>query len=375
MADSQRATTRLVLVILRGGMDGLAAVPAYGDPHYRSGRGQLALNDPGQDGGILDLDGFFGLHPRLKSLHEMYGSGELTVIHGTAPAYTSRSHFDAQNVLESGVPTPHAARDGWLYRSLEGVDRGRTPNNIAMSVGASIPLVLRGERPVGSWYPDSFPDPDDDTMARLLALYGNDEVLGPSASTMMTADEMLDEMGEGSGRSNPMQQLAEATIGFLSHRNGPRIVVLENGGWDTHANQGTETGTLAGRLQQLDGLLGALRNRLGKSWRDTAIVVVTEFGRTVAVNGTRGTDHGVGGAAFLLGGAVDGGKVVSDWQGLASTKLFEGRDLQPGIDQRQLFKAVLVDHLRVDSGMVDDLVFPDSKHRPRLNGLFRGDST
>lgn len=365
-------TSRFILVILRGGMDGLAAVPAYADKHYYDVRGQLALPEPGKENGILDLNGLFGMHPGLVSMHKLYRSGELLVVQGTAPPYQKRSHFDAQNVLESGFPVPHAKKDGWLYRSLAAIDHGHGQRSLAMSVGPSVPLVLRGEHPVASWTPDNMPDPDDSTMSRLLALYRHDPILGPSVASMMETESMLDEMGEPmGGRGNLLRVLSTAAAQFLAHTDGPRIAVLESGGWDTHANQGSVNGILAARLRALDDIIGNLKTNLQKVWSTTAVLLVTEFGRTVAMNGTRGTDHGVGGVAFLLGGAVKGGQVISDWTGLDRKHLFEGRDLMPTIDQRSLFKAVLTDHMGAEPALVEETAFPDSRDVKPLRGLFK----
>ncbi|XOV89260.1 MAG: DUF1501 domain-containing protein [Pseudomonadota bacterium] len=361
LAGSAPGRPRLLVVILRGGMDGLAALPPYGDRAYTRTRGDLALPAPGEENGILDLDGFFGLHPRLAGLHALYRGGELIAFAGTAPPYRERSHFDAQNVLESGVEVPHAARDGWLYRALAGAPGSGDLEHLAMAVGQSVPLILRGERSVGSWAPDGLPDPDDDTMARVLRLYQEDGKLGPRVAAMMATEDMMGDMEmTGRGRGSNLAALASRAAEFLVHENGPQVAVLESGGWDTHANQGSAGGNLANRLGALDEVLGELKAKLGGAWRQTAVLVVTEFGRTVVMNGTRGTDHGVGGAAFLLGGAVSGGRVVADWAGLAKNQLLEGRDVQPTIDQRSIFKAVLTDHLGLPLDLVNRRVFPSS---------------
>ncbi|MDA0788834.1 MAG: DUF1501 domain-containing protein [Proteobacteria bacterium] len=373
LGRGEKARSRFVLMILRGGMDGLAAVPAYGDPHYRTLRGALALPDPDQPSGILDLDGHFGLHPSLKQLHELYRSGELAIIHGTAPPYQQRSHFDAQNVLECGADAPRGLSDGWLYRALTAVDSRRQQEDIAVAVGPSIPLVLRGEKVVGSWAPDNLPHPDDDTMSRILALYAHDTTLAPKVAAMMEMQsKMADMEAVRPSQNNRLKLLTEAAVRLLSDANGPAIAVLEVNGWDTHAAQGATTGRLANKLRGLDETLTSLRTGLGKNWQNTVVLAVTEFGRTVAANGTKGSDHGVGGAALLLGGAVIGGRVIADWQGLDPQHLHKGRDLPATIDQRQIFKAVLVDHLGADPDLVEDRVFPDSRLATRLPGLIVG---
>jgi uncharacterized protein (DUF1501 family) len=368
-ASGNASGKRFVLIILRGGLDGLAAVPPHGDGNYRTMRGALALPEAGKENGVLDLDGYFGLHPALANLHALYRSGELIAIHGSAPPYHERSHFDAQNVLETGVYPAHSVHDGWLYRALSGLVPAKDVEHVALAIGPSVPAVLQGQHPVDSWAPDNLPDPDDDTMSRVMALYRHDAVLGPRLASAIATDNMANGMGMG-GRGDDLPQLARAAMRFLTSEKGPQIAVLEAGGWDTHANQGAEAGQLANRLGQLDRVLGSIKAGMGERWKDTAVLMVTEFGRTVAINGTRGTDHGVGGAAFLFGGAVNGGQIVADWRGLARNKLFEGRDVPATIDHRQLFKTALVSHLGADAGFVDDVVFPGSRNQGRLKGLF-----
>ena len=357
---------RFVLLILRGGLDGLAAVPAYGDADYQRARGGLAEAEPGEADGLLDLDGFFGLHPALPGMHDLYRARELAVLHALAPPYRARSHFDGQDVLEAGVPDPSGASTGWLYRALGVLPGAADPSQMAMALGGAVPLVLRGARPVGAWAPDALPNPDEDTLARVLKLYAEDPLLGPSLASGMASNAMAGTSGVAGRQS--LAVAARAAIGFLSHPEGPRIAVLEGGGWDTHTNQRAQ---LSSRLAGLDEVIVDLRTGLGEHWADTTLVVVTEFGRTVAMNGTRGTDHGVGGVAFVMGGPVAGGRVYADWPGLASGRLYQGRDLQPTTDVRGLFRSVLVDHLRADANAVDEVVFPDAR-LPGIDGLIHG---
>lgn len=359
---------RLVLMILRGGMDGLAAVPPYADSAYRKRRGELALPSPESAGGSNDLDGFFGLHPSFATFHSLFEAGELSVVHAVAPPYRDRSHFDAQDVLETGIPAPSASSDGWLYRALATLPGAVRADEYAMAIGGAVPRVLRGARSVGAWSPDRLPEPDDDTMARIVSLYEHDAILGPKLRTMMNMENMMGDTINQRSRSNRNNALAgviKVAAEFLRHESGPRVAVLESGGWDTHARQGGLQGQLANRFASLDGIVDQFRTELRDVWRQTVLIMVTEFGRTVAMNGTRGSDHGVAGAAFVMGGAVVGGKVFTDWPGLKSAALYEGRDLMPTMDIRVLFKAVLIDHLGADPGAVDEIVFPES----RLTGL------
>jgi uncharacterized protein (DUF1501 family) len=215
---------------------------------------------------------------------------------------------------------------------------------------------------------------EDDTLQRLADLYAKDALLSRRLADATAAQDMAGEAGmmDGGARAANAQQLAQTAktaAGFLLREDGPRIAVLETTGWDTHANQGSEQGALALRLTALDAGLRALQTELGAAWKHTAVLVATEFGRTVAVNGTRGTDHGTGAAAFLVGGAVRG-RVVADWPGLSSSALFQGRDLAPTLDLRAVMAAALRDHMGIDGGFIAREVFPDAGQLPRLEGLF-----
>jgi len=363
---------RLVLVILRGGLDGLAAVPPYAEPAYAQTRGTLALGGPGTEDGVLDLDGTFGLHPALPSLHAMYRAREALVLHATATPYRERSHFDAQNVLEAGGVSPSATADGWLNRALAALDSTGAARE-AVALADSVPLVLRGELAVTSWAPSQLPETDDDTLARVRRLYeAADPKLAASLSSALEARSLAGDSNDarmgGRGGAN-VAPLAAAAARFLASAAGPRVAVLDAGGWDTHANQGGAQGPLALRLRGLDQGLQLLKTELGTVWRDTSVLVVTEFGRTVAVNGTRGTDHGTAGCAFLLGGAVAGGRVLADWPGLATRDLHEGRDLRPTTDLRAVFKAVLHERFGLGEAALARSVFPASDAVAPLDGL------
>lgn len=367
---------RFVLVILRGGMDGLSAVPPYGDPGYTNRRGGLRL--PGPGGGSLKLDGMFALHPSLASLHGFYQRGELAVLHAMATPYRARSHFDGQDLLENGTARPQGARDGWLNRALIPLDNRGDRDGYAIAVAGSTPLVLRGGAKTTSWAPSAMPAGDEDTLARISALYERDPLLGPALASAMATSEMASEVMQGGDRGrrrgNPARQFAQlcqAAGRFLSDPEGPRVAVLELGGWDTHANQGTETGRLANNLTALDGGLAKLAETLETAWPQTVVAVVTEFGRTVAENGTRGTDHGTAGAGFVLGGSVAGGQVAADWPGLGPGDLHEGRDLRPTLDMRSVFKEILAEHLGVAPAAIDRDIFPDSAEIAPLSGLIR----
>jgi uncharacterized protein (DUF1501 family) len=367
---------RFVFVILRGALDGLAAVAPYGDPSYARVRGELALASPGATETSRKLDGMFSLHPSLAKLHARYAAGELAVVHAVASPYRDRSHFDAQDLLENGTQVPHGASDGWLNRALSALPSARKGGEqFAMAFAQNVPLVLRGPRQVGSWAPSRMPDADVDTLNRMAEMYAGNQYFASRLQAAMAADDMaassgMDGMTE---RRDPLGNVGviAAAAGRMLRGSDARMAVIEANGWDTHANQGAERGLLATRLTALDSALDILRTELGPAWQKTVALVATEFGRTVAVNGTRGTDHGTGACAFLVGGAVKGGRVIADWPGLASSSLYEGRDLKPTTDLRSLFKGVLIEHMAIDEAQLEAKVFPASKIAKPMSGLVR----
>jgi uncharacterized protein (DUF1501 family) len=361
---------RLVVIIQRGALDGLSAVVPYGDPALVGLRGEIVPAGPGQEGGILDLGGFYGLHASLTNLHAMYQAGELLPVHAVAGPYRVRSHFEAQDYLESGAD--HRMTSGWLNRAVAALPAATHshPEGDALAIGVSVPLLLRGPALVGSWAPHGFAAPQADLYERVAALSQGDKILGPAIA------EGLRERGFSTsvmGSQEPEKDryafpaLAKAAGEMLGAADGPRIAALEIGGWDTHVAQ---TPRLAGVLRQLDNGLAALKSGLGDAWRQTAVLTMTEFGRTVRVNGTKGTDHGTGTVAFVLGGAVAGGHVAADWPGLGVGRLLDDRDLQPTRDLRAIAKGLLVQHLGISTAALAQ-VFPDSDAASPMRGLVR----
>jgi uncharacterized protein (DUF1501 family) len=373
-------SSRLVVVILRGALDGLAAVPPYGDPAYAGLHRELAIAAPGGPDGALALNNLFGLHPSLAFLHERFAAGELIVFNAVCSPYRDRSHFDGQNVLENGLTKPIGTADGWLNRALAALPRGtgRAPDR-AVAISQNVPLILRGEAAVISKSPQTTPDVDEDLLARLADLYSKDDWFSARLSEAVLTEKMVDGAGDAamsktSGRAGYPDRagaVARMAADLMRSDGGPEIAVIEAGGWDTHANQGGAKGALATRLAGLDNALKSLAEGLGPLWPQTAVLVVTEFGRTAAVNGTRGTDHGTGGCAFLVGGAVRGGQVIADWPGLSPRSLLDNRDLLPTLDLRSVFKGVLDEHMHVDANTLAKRVFPDSSGAHPLQGLIR----
>jgi uncharacterized protein (DUF1501 family) len=349
---------RFVFVILRGGLDGLSAVPAIGDPDFAAARGALGQFPTAP----LALDSTFALHPNLAQLHAMYGRGELAVLHAVGLPYRERSHFDAQQVLESGGVRPYELSTGWLGRALA------PSNRKSLAMNTAVPLVLRGPGVVDTWAPSTLPDPGADLVARIGRMYAGDPTLATAlerAKALHFDNAMPADMAGGTtgARAGNFVVLAQRAAEFLAQPNGPQAAVLEVSGWDTHANQANPNGPLANYLRQLDAGLAALRDGLLPSgtWDRTVVVIATEFGREVAINGTLGTDHGTGAAAFVLGGAVKGGRVVTDWPGLSKRDRNDGRDLKITTDLRAVLKNVLSDHLQVPARVLGTEVFPGSE--------------
>jgi uncharacterized protein (DUF1501 family) len=341
---TENSTQRLVVVLLRGALDGLAAVPATGDPAWANLRGHaeaaarsqaLALTAAGNSyadvtaqATMLPLDMTFAMHPALKTLHQWYLQKELVVVHAVASPYRERSHFDAQQLLESGGDRPFVQTTGWLGRALQ------NSGHSAMALTAAMPLALRGADGAITWTPAGRATNHQDLMMRVAQMYGDDVSLANAFSQAIGQQNMAMGAGEGPGLIGLAQQAGK----FLSDPQGPRVAWLEAGGWDTHTQQEGRLGRL---LPSLDKALATLRNALGQHWANTSVLVMTEFGRSAVLNGSGGTDHGTGGVAFLAGGGVAGGRVVADWPGLARGQLLEGRDLKPTLDIRRLIGPVV----------------------------------
>jgi uncharacterized protein (DUF1501 family) len=361
---------RLVVVLLRGGLDGLFAVQPYAEPTFGELRGPLALPQPGQEGGLLDLGGRFGLHPRMTNLHAMYAADQALILHAVAGNWRTRSHFDAQDLLESGADQRLAS--GWLNRALSAVPARPGAQHTGLVVGTDMPLLMRGPTPVGNFAPRGSATPPPDLLARVAELNAADPVTGPAiAEGLRIRGYAIDTLGDAAAvRPQPggaFRALALSAGRLMAQADGPRVAAFELGGWDTHAQQ---VNRLNGPLFQLDEGFGALKEALGDHWRRTAVLVVTEFGRTARVNGTMGTDHGTGGVAFVLGGAVAGGRVAGNWPGLSGDSLFQNRDLAPTTDLRSMAKGLLRDHLKLPAPAVAR-AFPGSDAAAPMGGLVR----
>jgi len=363
---------RLIVVILRGALDGLATVAPIGDPDYASLHGAIALTRDGPHAAVM-LDSLFALHPAMPEFARMYKDKHAAVVHAVSTPYRDRSHFDGQDVLESGFAGPGRVQSGWLNRALEALPRGERVMS-ALAVGPTTPLLLRGAAPTVGWAPVTLPQADDDTAMRLVNLYSHrDPALAAALSQGLQLDKVAqgDDMKPKRGANGiaTMRLVARGAAKLMAADDGPRIGALAFDGWDTHANEGGPVGRLAQLLSGLDGAFAEFESGLGERWRDTVVVVATEFGRTARINGTDGTDHGTGTIALLAGGAVKGGRVMSDWPSLKPTNLYEGRDLAPTTDLRTVFKGVLHDHLGIAERVLAERVFPDSAMAKPMQGL------
>jgi uncharacterized protein (DUF1501 family) len=363
---------RLVVVILRGALDGLATVAPVGDPDYADLHGAIALRRDGTNAAVM-LDSFFGLHPAMPEFARMYRAKQAAVVHAVATSYRDRSHFDGQDVLESGFPGPGRVQSGWLNRALEALPKGERVMS-ALAVGPTTPLVLRGAAPTVGWAPVTLPQAADDTAMRLMDLYQHRD---PALASALTQGLQLDKQAQGDdmklkpggGGAAAMRLVARGAAKLMAADDGPRIGALAFDGWDTHANEGGPVGRLAQLLGGLDGALAEFESGLGDRWRDTAIVVATEFGRTARINGTEGTDHGTGTIALLAGGAVKGGRMITDWPGLKPANLYQARDLAATTDLRAVLKGVLHDQFGVNERVLAETVFPDSSPVKPMKGL------
>lgn len=359
---------RLIFIFQRGGQDGLHVLPPYRDPEYRRLRPHLAVAPPGEESGALTINDTFGLHPSLGNLHRAWSDGDLLICPAIATRYRQRSHFDAQNLLENGSGVPFGATDGFLNRALAGLPGRREPRGFA--VGAAVPLILQGSAKVKSWAPSTMPDVDHDFLERLLESYKADPQLHSALSESMRDGPAGNELSRRDtrrvNRGREPVIAARAIAKSLGSEDGARVAVLEMNGWDTHSGQAARMEKL---LADFDSVVETLRSELAQVWSQTLIVTVSEFGRTVAENGARGTDHGTAGTSFVLGGAVRASGVVGDWPGLDAKALHEGRDVFPANPLEALLKTICVDHLALGPRFVERKVLPGTASIRQLKGL------
>lgn len=357
-ADTDR---RFVFIIQRGAADGLNIVVPYADPNYLKLRGNLAI----EVAAPMKLDGTFALHPALTQVRKLYAEKEAIFLHAVASPYRDRSHFDGQNVLESGSKIPYQLKSGWMNRLLGLLPRDGK-DGIAFS--SAVPLAMQGAFDVTTYAPSSLPEANEDLLMRVQQLYATDRQLNPLWTSALEARGMASGQMKGGDKRQNDAALGKIAAGFLAAPTGPRVAMIETSGWDTHSGQNER---LERQLRGLDALIGGLKEGMGSAWSQTVVLVATEFGRTAAANGTGGTDHGTASAAMLLGGAVQGGRIVSDWLGLASSSLFEGRDLQPTLGLDALISNVCAQTFKLDTEIAQKIMFPYAVGKNAMSTLLR----
>src|SRR4051795_1842097 len=386
VARAEGRDPRLLVIVLRGALDGLGAVAPVGDPDWISLRGDRALALDGKPP-ALPLDSFFALNPAMPNLHRLYKTGKAAIVHATATPYRERSHFDGQDVLESGLVKPGVTGSGWLNRALLALESGGRVDprgSRALGIGSVTPLVVRGSAPVMTWVPQKMLPASEDTQNRLLDLYRHTD---PKLATVLQARMKLASLGGAPGTGDPMSddptlmppgigrvrayfaEAAGTAARYLAKPDGPRVGAMGFVGWDTHIAEGAASGQLYNLLGALDGAFAAIESNMGEAWRETVVAVVTEFGRTARINGTEGTDHGTATVALLAGGGLKGGRANADWPGLKKADLHEKRDLKPTTDLRAVLMGVLKDHLRVEEKVLADTIFPGSADVKPMGGL------
>jgi uncharacterized protein (DUF1501 family) len=370
VAHAATGEQRLAVLILRGGLDGLSVVPPYGDPTYYDVRPRIAVPSPNEPEGALDLDGQFALNRAMLPIFPFFRRGELLFVQAVGTQHHTRSHFDAQDMLENGTSRPHGTDVGWLNRALDVI----TPSDgkMGLALGHTIPLLIRGPTAVRTWAPGFLPKVEDDFLDQLSMLYSRDKLFQNAFAegrNSVALSGMVDQkMARKAARGRAFSIIAGQAGKLLGAPNGPKIATLESTGWDTHVNQ---VGSLKKQLADLAQGLVAFRENIGAAWENTVVIAVSEFGRTIEENGSGGTDHGTGGIALLMGGRVAGGRVAGNWPGLVPKARFEGRDLMPTTNVRSLFKGVLRDHLRVSEAALESTIFPESQMAPPIDGLIR----
>ena len=349
--DTNPTEKRLLVVLLRGGMDGLASVPPLGDKNLSKIRKDILVN------GANDLDGFFGINPSLRFLGSEYHKGRAAFVHATSFPYTGRSHFDGQNIMETGFEHAYAVTSGWVGRAMNAAGFS------SLAVSLPIPIILRGNAVNSNYFPTNFQKAGKSVYTDVKKMWQND----PQLAGLL--DPIIGRQMQHGGRGDT-RELVSFAAKEMHKPDGPRVGLLEFEGFDTHALQGNEHGHHAEILAELDGVLEGFKREMGDLYDNTVVVTVTEFGRTASENGTQGTDHGWASAIFLAGGLVKGKQVISDWPGLGSKDLYEGRDLLMTIDARDVYAEVIKTVFDLDDEEINRQVFVGYRPEKSL-GLMR----
>jgi uncharacterized protein (DUF1501 family) len=380
-ARSSQRGPRLVVMFLRGAVDGLNVVAPYAEEAYYDYRPSIAINRPGTTDGLLDLDGHFGLHPALAPLLPLWQAKQLAFVHACGSPDPDRSHFEAQAYMETATPGISTTRSGWLNRLATALHFERAADTVAF--GATQPLITRGNAPtatfpVGQGAARMQPMDRDPVQIAFDAIYDGDPRLGrvyaeaiQSRTTLLAAvNQDMENSAQGAPDPQGFSNDARRAARMMAADPSLRLVFFQLGGWDTHVNQGAGRGQLANRLKPLGQALATFQTALGPVWRETVVLVISEFGRTAHENGDRGTDHGHGNVHWLLGGAIAGGRVYGEWNGLAENALYQGRDVPVTTDFRAVIDLILEAHLGASTSARQHVLPNFQPNRKSIKGLF-----
>jgi len=363
---------RLVVVNIRGGLDGMSAVVPYGDPNLAGLRASLIPPPVGQQGGMLDMGGFYGLNPGLPNLYSLYQANQMLAVHAVGNLLLTRSHFAGQEAIELGETAQTGAANGWINRLVGLLQTEQGGVEAGVSFGAGNPLIGQGPAAMGAWASSNWPATNNTLAALVETLGETDAQIGPPTESGFNDRSYFKTWLAGSTAPNGSTALQNAMRSagiFIAASGGPAIAVIESNAADTHTSQVARLATL---FADLDASIALLQTAAGPAtWANTVVLTLTEFGRMAAVNGCSGTDHGTGLAMFLAGGPVAGGRVIADWPGLGHTQLYQGRDLAPTTDIRAVIMGVLQGHLGMTNSQLAT-IFPNATGVSPMSGLVNG---
>ena len=347
----------IIMIMLRGGMDGLTAVPIISDPSLNKLRKNIIIKD------VLKLNADFALHPKLQTFHELFINQQAAVVHATSIPYTGRSHFEGQDLMETGSLTPYASKTGWLGRGLN-----LTNNSLnGLALALPMPLILRGSQNNNNFFPSRKKVPVGKLLDEIKSIY---EAKGES-KLAKNLDLIINRPLSMLVDDKNLITLSRVAAETLRSNNGPNVAVFDIEGFDTHSAQGDIEGKHAEHLYEVDTVVQTLKQYLKEAFEDTLILTVTEFGRTVSENSGRGTEHGYGSAILMAGGLLKKSQVYSDWPGLKQNNLFEGRDLQSTIDARSVYASAMSTVFDLDFELIKREVFWNEDVKDLSNKLFR----
>jgi uncharacterized protein (DUF1501 family) len=356
LADNKRKKN-LVIIMLRGGMDGLTAVPIKDDKYFQNSRPDIMVNN------LKSISSEFNLHPKLKSFYKLWKNNQAAVVHATNIPYIGRSHFDGQNLMQSGGRVPYEIKTGWLGR---GVDLAGLES---LSISLPMPLLLRGSQNPDNFFPTKWHLPEDNIVNLIKSTYENEIDIANTIERIR--NRPISMMGKQRQFKRSPDKLAKVAGEQLARPDGPRVAVFDVNGFDTHSAQGGANGRVGEKLVQVDKIISNLKDSLGEAFKDTLILTLTEFGRTLSQNGGNGTDHGYGSAILMAGGLIKTAQVYTDWPGLKKSNLFEGRDLNSTIDSRSIYCSALSICFDLDFELVKRKVFWNEKLDDYSSKLFK----